>query len=357
MIDADTQSSIDMIRESARGLVPAGDLSRIRKLRYTNPGFDRAVWRQMCELGWPALRLPEEKGGVGIGLLPYCALAEELGRGLVPEPLIPAVLAASLLKDEALAGHLAGKTLVIPAWQDARDSLAPQDDPAIAGGKVTARKLYVPLAAGADAFLVVGASRSVLVAADAAGATGATGVAVAASETQDGGHVAAIRFEAAPGLVIAADPRPALAEATLATAAYLLGLMDVALDMTVAYLKTRMQFGRTIGSFQILQHMAVDLRLEIEVTRASIEAAALQWDREGPVPAAFASVSRAKARASASALKVGRDCVQLHGGIGFTDEHDIGLFLRKAMVAAAQFGGASAHRAEFARLKPAREAA
>ena len=135
------------------------------------------------------------------------------------------------------------------------------------------------------------------------------------------------------------------------------GLMEAALDITTAYLKTRVQFGKTIGQFQILQHMAVDLKLEAEVTRASVESTAEAWDRNGATTETLAAVSRTKARASDAAMKVTRDCVQLHGGIGFTDEHDIGLYLRKAMVAAAQFGGASAHRARFLDLKPIREVA
>jgi alkylation response protein AidB-like acyl-CoA dehydrogenase len=351
MIHADVLSSIDMIRESARGIVSGGDLSRIRGLRYTSPGFSRETWKDMCELGWPALRLPEHQGGVGLGMLPYCALAEELGRGLVPEPLIPAILAASLLKGELLAQHLAGEKLVIPAWQDTRDSLTPLDGLNVVDGKVTASKHYVAMAAGADAFLVLGASQAVLVAANA------PGVSVASSQTQDGGNFATVLFEAAPGIVFEADPQPALSEAALATAAYLLGLMDSALELTLAYLKTRVQFGKTIGNFQVLQHLAVDLKLEVEVTRASVEAAALQRDDEGPTTASEASISRAKARASAAAMKVTRDCIQLHGGIGFTDEHDIGLFLRKAMVASSQFGTAGRHRANFARLKPVKEAA
>lgn len=349
MIPADMLSSMEMIRDGARSLAGNGDLTRIRRLRFTSPGFDRETWAQMCGLGWPALRLPEEQGGVGLGALPYCALAEEIGRGLMPEPLIPAILAASLLRGEALAHHLAGERLVLPAWQDARDSLVPTADLAVADGKVTATRHYVPMAAAADAFLVIGSRQAVLVAADA------PGVSVDAAQTQDGGSFATIRFEAAPGLVVDADPRPALAEAALATGAYLVGLMDAALDLTVAYLKTRVQFGKVIGTFQVLQHMAVDLKLEVEVARASIEAAALELDSQGFAKTAEASISRAKARASAAALKVTRDCIQLHGGIGFTDEHDIGLFLRKAMVVASQFGSAAHHRAHFARLKPVRE--
>lgn len=349
MIPDDILSSMDMVRGSARGIASHGDLTRIRKLRHSSPGFDRAVWREMCAMGWPALRLPDAKGGVGLGALPYCALAEEMGRGLVPEPLVPAVLAAALLEGEALAAHLSGERLVLPAWQDGRNALGPEGPLAIDGDRVTATKHFVPSAGGADDFLVVGSDRAVLVAADA------PGVRVAAKETQDGGTVASVTFDGVSGTVLAADPAPALAEAALATSAYLLGLMDAALEMTVAYLKTRVQFGRPIGSFQILQHMAVDLRLEVELTRASVEEAAFLWDCDGATPAGSAAVSRAKARASQAALKITRDVIQLHGGIGFTDEHDIGLFLRKAMVTAPQFGGADRHRANFARLKPLAE--
>jgi alkylation response protein AidB-like acyl-CoA dehydrogenase len=349
MIDADVLSSMEMIRDSARGIVSHGDLSRIRKLRYTSPGFDRAVWSEMCELGWPALRLPEDKGGSDLGLLAYTALAEELGRGLVPEPLIPAVLASSLLEGGALDQHLSGEKLVIPAWQDAHGMLAPQGTLEVTDGKLTAKKRYVRMAGGADAFLIIGAGQAALVAADAPGVT------VEAAVTQDGGHIATVRFEGTRCTIWDADPAPALAEAALATASYLLGVMQTAVEMTVAYLKTRVQFGQTIGNFQILQHMAVDMKLEVEVTAASIEAAALQWDNDGPMPAAYAAISRAKARASSAALKVTRDAIQLHGGIGFTDEHDIGLCLRKAMVEAAAFGGAKEHRANFARLKPVTE--
>lgn len=351
MLDEDILSSIEMIRDSAQGITSTDDLTRIRKLRYLTPGFDRDSWSEMCEMGWPALRIPEDQGGVGLGLLPYAALAEELGRGLVPEPLIPAALAAALLQGEALDGQITGETLVIPAWADRRGALLPDQPLQVTDGKLTAIKHYVPMPEGADAFLVIGADSVALVAADAPGVT------VDTIPTQDGGSMATIRFDGAPCTVWDADPVPALAEATLATAAYLLGLMQAALKMTVAYLKEREQFGKKIGNFQILQHMAVDMALEVEVTRASIEQAALQWDSEGPTPAAYAAISRAKARASTAAHKVTRDAVQLHGGIGFTDEHDVGLYLRKAMVQAASFGGAKQHRANFARLKPLNEEA
>lgn len=351
MIDADTRSSMEMIRDSAGAIVTKGDLTRIRRLRYDLPGFDKAVWREICALGWPGLRLSEEKGGVELGTLPYCALAEELGRGLVPEPLIPATLAASLLEGGALEAHLSGERLVLPAWQDSRKALLPDGPLRIRNGAVTTRKLNVIGAAGADDFLVIGTDGVALVAADAPGVT------VTPLGTQDGGHVAQVNFDLAPANVVACDPVPALTEAALASAAYLLGVIDASISLTTDYLKTRVQFGKTIGQFQILQHMAVDLKLEAEVARASVEAAAEAWDRDGATTETRAAISRAKARASDAALKVTRDCVQLHGGIGFTDEHDIGLYLRKAMVLASQFGSASAHRALFLDLKPIREVA
>lgn len=351
MIPHDIQSSMEMIRESAGGIVSRGDLSRIRQLRFTSPGFDRATWTEICQMGWPALRIDEDKGGVGLGTLPYCALAEELGRGLVPEPLIPAVLAAALLEGEALAAQISGERLVLPAWSDSRDATGPEAPLEARGGRLTATRNYVTMAEGADEFLVIGRDGVALVAADS------PGVRIENQKTQDGGSLATVRFENVPVAMRQIDPRPAFAEAALATSAYLLGLMDAALGMTVDYLKTRVQFGRTIGNFQVLQHMAVDLRLELEVTRACVEDAALRWDRDGAAPETYAAIARTKARASTSALKLTRDTIQLHGGIGFTDEHDIGLYLRKAVVLAAQFGGATAHRKAFARLKPLHEEA
>ncbi len=345
MISDEVLASMEMIRDSARGFTRQ-DLVRIRKLRFTSPGFDRSVWAEMCSLGWLALRLPENRGGAALGLLAYAALAEEAGRALLPEPLIPAILVSGLLDDDQLERHVAGERLVLPAWADGRDALGPTRALDIRDGRLYAQKSHVPLAAAADDFLVIGTSEAALVAANG------PGVEVTVHQTQDGGHVADICFDGVPCQTTATDPRPILAEATLATAAYLLGLMDGALDMTVDYLKQRVQFGKTLDQFQVLQHMAVDACLEIQLSRASIEQAALQWDTEGAGPSAYAAISRAKARASAAARKVTRDCIQLHGGIGFTDEHDIGLFLRKAMVEAPRFGGPAQHRARFGQLKP-----
>ena len=350
MTDAsDLDGAIAMIRQSAAGIADRASLKRIRNLRFAMPGFERSMWHDMCEMGWPGLRLPEERGGVGMGLSAYCALAEELGAALAPEPLIGAALAASLVDDDTLDLLLSGVSLVLPAWQDERDALAPSADLRVEGGLLYGRKLYVKMAEGADAFLVIGRTMSWLIDASA------PGVCLETVETQDGGHLSTLILEGATGRPIARDPQAALAEACLATSAYLLGLMDAALAKTVEYLGVRVQFGKVIGTFQALQHRAVDLRLQVELTRASVEDAALRWDRDPASPASYAAISRAKVRAAGAAMLITRQCIQLHGGIGFTDEHDIGLYLRKAMVTAPQFGSVALHKANYARLLPVGE--
>jgi alkylation response protein AidB-like acyl-CoA dehydrogenase len=346
---SDLDGAIAMIRQSAAGIADRASLTRIRNLRFTMPGFERSVWRDMCEMGWPGLRLPEERGGVGMGVSAYCALAEELGAALAPEPLIGAALAAALVDDDTLDLLLSGVSLVLPAWQDERDALTPSADLRVEGGRLYGRKLYVKMAEGADAFLAIGRTMSWLIDADA------SGVCLETVETQDGGHLSTLILEGATGRPIARDPQPALAEACLATSAYLLGMIDAALAKTVEYLGMREQFGKKIGSFQALQHRAVDLRLQAELTRASVEDAAMRWDRDPASPASYAAISRAKIRAAGAAMLTTRQCIQLHGGIGFTDEHDIGLYLRKAMTTAPQFGSAALHKANYARLLPVGE--
>ena len=343
---ADMAESIAMIRQSAEGIADRGTLSRIRKLRYSLPGFDRGVWRQMCAMGWPALRTDEAAGGVRLPMLAYCALAEELGAALLPEPLIGAVLAASLLNGEALAQQLAGDTLFLPAWQNDRDSCTPDSELRYSAGRLTGRLNYVMMAGGADGFVVIAAKQAWLVAADA------DGLNVTTHEMQDGGHFGELVLTGAPAQDLGTVTAWALAEATLATAAFLMGVINATIERTADYLRTRVQFGKPIGSFQALQHRMVDLKLEGELTCASIDDAALRWEAAPGSDTALAAISRAKARASATALIVTRQAIQLHGGIGFTDEHDISLFLRKAMVIAPQFGSAALHRARFAQLQP-----
>ena len=346
----DRTDSIRMIRDSAAAVAPkGGDTRRVRALRFTMPGFDRAVFAEMGALGWIGLAVPEAAGGAGLGMSEAVALAEEIGGGLAPEPLIPAMLSARLLaaaEDAALReALLAGRQVVLTAWQEKADTLA-------APGTPDAPRLFIPMAAGADAFLlpVREGERIALHALEAAGAD------LAIEKTMDGGHVGTLRPDLSRARRIADDIgavlEQALDEAALMTAAGMLGLMERAFALTLDYLRTRQQFGRVIGSFQALQHRAADLRIHIALTRAAVESAAAALDAGAAGPARRAAVSRAKHRAAESGMLVLRQAIQLHGGIGYTDEYDVGLYLRRGMVIVNQYGSAALHRRRFMALAP-----
>ncbi|TPG53766.1 acyl-CoA dehydrogenase [Roseomonas nepalensis] len=337
--------ALRMIRDSAAVVVPPdGGLGRVRGLRFTLPGIDPAVWRSMGAMGWIGLRLPEEAGGAGLGMAEACALLEELGRALVPEPLVAGALSARLLAaggDTALLpALLAGESLVLTAWQQSADSLE-------APGDREGARLFIPMAAAAQAFLLPVREGGALA------LYAVEGVRPETRRTQDGGHVGSLLPDLAAARRVAPNVGEAMAlaldEAALGTAAYLLGLMERCFAMTLDYLRQRQQFGKPLGSFQALQHRAADLKIQLVLTRASVEGAAAELDAGATGDARRALVSRAKARAAEAAMRVTREAVQLHGAIGYTDEYDIGLFLRKAMVIANAFGSAALHRARYMR--------
>jgi alkylation response protein AidB-like acyl-CoA dehydrogenase len=346
----DRAESIRMIRDSAAAVAPpGGDLKRVRDLRFQDPGFDAGLFRQIGEMGWIGLRVPEEMGGAGLGLGEMCALAEELGRGLVPEPLIPAALSAQLLAAAGGKGPLpvllAGEVVVLTAWQERPDTLEVPGTP-------DAPRRFLPMAAGADFFLAPVREGDRLALYELPAARCVPEI----ERTQDGGNLGTITPNMAEATRLAEDVGEALAdaldEAALVTSAYLLGGMERAFAMTLDYLKQRQQFGRIIGTFQALQHRAADLKMQVALTRASIEAAAATLDAGATGDARRAAVSRAKARTAEASLLVQRQCIQLHGGIGYTDEYDVGLYLRKAMVMANQYGSAALHRRRFMAVSP-----
>ena len=179
----DPLEHLQMLKDSAAGIAPRkGDLKRIRALRFTEPGFDREKWREMCEMGWLGLLIAEDAGGSGLGAREFCGLAEELGSGLVPEPLIAAAMAAQLLPPDHLAPVLAGERIVLPAWQEKPNSLDLIGDAVLRDGTLSGRKVFIPMAAGADAFLVTVPGGLALVERDA------PGVSLEIAETQDGGN-------------------------------------------------------------------------------------------------------------------------------------------------------------------------
>jgi alkylation response protein AidB-like acyl-CoA dehydrogenase len=346
----DRSESLRMIRDSAAGIAPrTGDFRRIRALRFTEPGFDRSVWREMCEMGWVGLLVPEDHGGAGLGVQEFCALTEQLGAALAPEPLVPAAFAAQLLPPDHLPAVLSGERIVLPAWQDRPHSIDTASGGHAGNGKVSGKKLFIPMAAGADAFLVTTTHGMALV------ERNAPGVHLELQQTQDGGNFGTLTLDSAPCEEVAGDAHEALETAIMGTSAYLLGVMDRVFDITLEYLKTREQFGRKIGSFQALQHRSADLKIQVSLARATVEAAAATQDVSQDPNERKSAASRAKARASDACSVVTRGCVQLHGGIGYTDAADPGLFLRKMMVMAPLYGSAALHRARFRALAPVGE--
>ncbi len=344
--------NIRMITDSARAVVPADlDLPRVRALRFTDTGFDQAVLGTMAGMGWLILRLPEDAGGLGLGMREYCALAEVLGSGLVPEPLIGAAMACRLL-GPALPEDVAGGTrVVLPAWQARANSLAWGETVTLTDGRLHGTLGFVQAAAGADTFAVPLAGGVALV------DLTADGLSLTLDAIQDGGHLGTLRLDGVeahlvPSADMAATMAAALDEAILAQAAYLHGLARQAFAITLDYLCIRKQFGSAIGSFQALQHRAVDMRIQLDLTGALVSAAAAGIDAGASADQRAGLVSQAKCRATETAFLVAREAIQMHGAIGYTDESDIGLFISKVLATGNLLGSATVHRARYAGLLP-----
>ena len=359
-----------MLRDSVRSFVSReSDLDRARAVRQEALGFDRAVWRRMAENGWFGLLQPEDMGGVGLGFGEACVVLEELGRGLVSEPVVPAtVLAGAVLRDgdnaalraEKLPALIAGEIIPALAWQETRNQYDPEAIETLAapdgdGARLTGAKRFIPAAAGADAFIV-----------SAKGAAGfglywverdAQGLALQLDATVDGVDYGTITLDGAAGTAVASDDAAAIVtkavdEARLCASAELVGVMSEALDITLTYVKQREQFGQPIGKFQALQHRLVDLFVQQELSRNTVAQTAAIFDETTDPVRRAGAVSAAKARCSDAGMLITKQGIQLHGGIGYTEECDIGLFLKRALVLSSWLGNAAAHRGRFAENAP-----
>ena len=344
-----------MLQESARRfLAGIGGAARLRQLRETRDGFDRGVLRQMAAEGWLGLLVPVDQGGLGIGITEAALLLEQAGRALAPEPVGASIMAAAALaasegNDALLARVVAGEFLVVPAVDadssagEVRAAPAPEGRAVLEGSR-----LGVPAAAAADGMLVAasGPEGPVLCYVEA----GASGLGIQTRRTVDGASFGDVAFDGTVSVPLVARRnrgfgRPAsLRDGLLVLAsAELLGAMDAALGMTLDYLRTREQFGRPLGAFQALQHRAVDDFTRIVGTRSLLFRIA---GGEGDIAPAMAAAL--KAHASASALRVTKSAIQMHGAIAFTDEHDTGLHLKRAMTLSAWLGNAAAQRERYA---------
>jgi alkylation response protein AidB-like acyl-CoA dehydrogenase len=352
-------------------------VARVRQLRDSrdSDGFSRALWKEMAELGWLGIPFPESVGGAGMGLAELAVVLEALGRKLAPEPFLPCVLLAgqALLlggseaqKSRWLPPLVAGEEILALGFQERRSRYDPRRvatraERAGEGWRLSGEKIQVEAGASADAFVV--SARTAGEEGDAAGISlflvsrSAPGLERVAQHRVDSRNAALVKLDGvtvgAADLIGERDAGGALLEAVIdrATAglcAEMLGSMSEAFERTLSYMKQRIQFGVPIGSFQALKHRAAQCFIEIELARSTVMAAVRALDA-GDAEAAKL-VSLAKARCSDAAVLIGNEAVQMHGGIGMTDEHEIGFYLKRARVAEMTFGDAAFHRDRWARL-------
>lgn len=373
MEDISLQSRIDvlteeqtLIQDSAIAFVGRDEeLKNVRAHRFVQPGYDQALWQEMAESGWLGFLVPESLGGMELTFADLHTVLIQLGKGLVPVPFTAtAVLAAralvggdnEALKTERLPTLVSGEWKPALAWQEGRGGMEIRAQGVkLTDGKLHGEKTYVPDAGGADAFVVSACTGAgtvlVLVEKDA------PGLQIEYEQRVDGGFYGNLTFDGVVASEIVAGAGcaevalgAALDEARIAASAELLGVMTRALEITVDYISQRVQFGKPIGSFQALQHQSVDLFILSEISRSVLLQAIAVADGEGTARELAVAASQVKARCSDAALDITKSTIQLHGGIGYTDEANIGLYMKRAMFLASWLGNATAHRARYASL-------
>jgi alkylation response protein AidB-like acyl-CoA dehydrogenase len=367
-----------MLRDSARGLISdKAPVAHLRQLRDSKDatGFSRDLWQTFAEMGFAGLLVPEEFGGSALGAVEAGIVMEEIGRTLMPSPFLStAVLAVSALsrggsaaqKSEHLPKISAGALLAALAVDE-----GPKHRPAQTNLQAVRSGNGFRLS-GAKSFVVDGHTADLLiVAARTAGHAGersgltlflvspkSKGIAIERTAMVDSHNAARIAFDNveinADGVLGEVDQGDRLLEGVLnigrgAVASEMLGLSEEVFGRTVAYLKERKQFGKAIGEFQALQHRAAQLYIEIEITRAAVLKA--QQALDGDPDKAAAAVAVAKARAGATATRAVQEGVQMHGGMGMTDQFDIGFFMKRARVCEELFGDANYHADQLARMR------
>jgi acyl-CoA dehydrogenase len=367
-----------LLKQTAREFIEANSpVSELRRLRDAQEpaGIDRKLWAQMVELGWAGATLPEELDGMDLGWVEFGQLLEECGRTLTAQPLIASIALAG--ECVLRAGNDAQRTALLApiARGEKLLALAHQEGPHYAPFEVATRAT-----ANGNGFQLDGSKTLVLdghiadhliVVARSSGETGdraglslfvvnptAAGVKITRTVLIDGRNAAKVELA---DVAVGADAllgevgqgaealEAALDRGTAALCAEMVGSMSAAFEKTTEYLRTREQFGVPIGSFQALKHRAAQMFVELELTRSIVLDAltALDEDRKN----ASQLVSCAKARCNDSIFLIGNESVQMHGGIGVTDEEDIGLYLKRARVTQFTLGHSAHHRERFAQLE------
>jgi alkylation response protein AidB-like acyl-CoA dehydrogenase len=336
------------LRDGARELLDGlADTTRVRSVVDAGGGVDHGLWKAMVEQGWTAVEVPEERGGLGLGAVEVAVLVEEIGRHVAPAPFLSTLLALGALtragRDgwaERLAG---GDAIGCVAWtRPGRGGVRAEGD------RLTGHGDPVPFAPSADVAVI--------------SADTADGPALYVVELGEGGQprrepamdltreLAWLQFDDVPAQRLGGrDDVEALADRGAAfTSAEMLGGASRAMEMAVDYAKDRVQFGRPIGSFQAVKHRCADMLVDVEGMRSSAYWAA--WCIGAGHEDASVSASTAKIWCSDASKRVMASALQVHGGIGFTWEHDLHLFLKRAQLDQVSFGDAAYHRQRLADL-------
>ncbi len=350
-MDFDFSDDQVQLGDAVRKWVDKGYTFERRRAAVKAGGFDRAAWNELAELGLCGLYVPEDDGGLGMGPVEGMVVMEELGRGMVLEPLAQSLIAGGVLAGYADAATKAtwlpkiasGEALVVLAYQErgARYQLSACEAKATQapGGYVlNATKSVVPVGDQADAFIVPAKINSqlalFLVERQSAGVT------TRGYGTQDGSRAAEVVLKNAPATLITQDGLTALEHAVdigiAATCAEAVGVMDKTMALTAEYLNTRKQFGVAISSFQALRHRAADMKMQLELARSMSYYASLKLN--ALAPERRAAMARAKYQLGQSMRFVGQQSVQLHGGIGVTDEYIGSHYFKKLTQLELTFG-------------------
>ena len=368
-----------MLDQAARDFIKkASPVTRMRELRDDTEsiGYEKKIFKQMSKLDWTAILFPEDLGGMGMGMADMVVVMEAIGAGLVPEPLLPSVI----LSGQALA--MSGNDALIKEWLDPIMEADKVVAPAYQEkqGRFDITQIQTTAEKTADGYTLNGektqvqggwGADAVIVSARTSGQSGdmdglslflvpsdASGLAFTRQHRIDHRNAAQIKLENVKipesnmlgevdkgGEILA----KAIDLATIALCGEMLGGMATTFDRTVNYLKEREQFDVVIGTFQALKHRAAKMFMEIELARSAVMAAARAFDEKDAETAALISV--AKARCSDAYVLITNEGVQIHAGIGMTDEEDVGLYMKHARVTEMTFGDAAFHRERFASIK------
>ena len=342
----------DMAREWAANESPVGAWRKVRDAGDPQ-AIDATGWGAMREMGWAGIVIPEAHGGSDFGWLSAGLVIEELGKSLAASPLVATTLAASAIvlggSAEQQAQHLprlaSGELIgTLAIDEGARHTGGSGGNTAVADGKLSGTKTFVAEAHSAGLFVVSAQDGLYLV-------ENGEGVTVSARSLVDRRSHAEITFANAPAHKLAGGGEgladQVLDRARILTAAEMLGMATQIFDTTLAYLKQRVQFNQVLATFQALQHRMADLFSELEQMRSAVEGGLEALDGNYNVPLAACI---AKTKANDVLHTMSREGIQLHGGIGMTDEYDMGLYLKRARVLEASWGASAFLRDRFARL-------